>query len=141
MAPTRLFCVSVLIASAILTSCSDSEESLPDGRQVQLVENADGVTRAFILIPTQSGGLGATVSQPYQVWVENEEFAEKRLMVEAEKTEGLQLAWIDGNTLEVCYSDALIFRFLNKFDFATERSPEIRSVEVVLKKTKSLSMC
>jgi hypothetical protein len=134
-------CANLFLVLVALVGCSRSVESVPDGRQAQLVENTDGVTRAFVWIPAQSGWLGATISQSYQVWIESEKFSEKRLMVEAAKTDGLRLAWIDNDTLEVCYSDALIFMLLNKFDFVTEQSAEIRSVEVVLRKVKSLGVC
>lgn len=141
MVPTLLFRASLVLAALILVSCSNALESLPEGQQAQVIASSDKTTRAFVWIPKQSGGLGATVSQPYQVWIENEKFGQKRLMLEASKTDGLRLVWISDSILEVCYSDAQIFRFLNKFDFVVQGSHEMKSVEIILRKAASLDAC
>lgn len=141
IAPLRV-CFQIATAIAIvLMGCSSSGESPPDGQQVQSLVSPDGVTRAFVWIPKLSGGLGATVSQPYQVWLENKRFASKELVVEAYKTDGFHIAWATANTLEVCYSDARIYKFLNGVDFAIEKSPEIVSVEIVLRRVQNLRAC
>ena len=141
MISMRFCLLSATAIMAMSVGCTNSLESLPDGQQSQSTLSPDGITRAFVWVPKMSGGLGATVSQSHQVWIENTRMAGKRLMVEADKTDGLKLTWISVSTLEVCYADAQIFRFLNKFDFANEQSPEIISVEIVLRRMKTLDMC
>lgn len=132
----------VTIAIAVtMAGCSSSLESLPDGRQAQSLIGAVGITRAFVWIPTPSGGLGATISQPYQVWIENKRLDSKALVVEAYKTDGFRLAWANANTLEVCYADARIYKFLNGVDLATGDSPETVSVEIVLRRVQDLHSC
>ncbi len=139
--PLRV-CLQVAIAIAVVaTGCSSSPESPPNGQEAQSLIGPDGDTRAFVWIPTLSGGLGATVSQPYQAWLESKRFASKTLVVEAYKTDGLHIAWAAGNILEVCYADARIYKFLNGVDFAAEESPEIVSVEIVLRRVKNLHAC
>lgn len=137
----RIFRQVGLALVVVLLGCAKSEESLPEGHESQSVVSPEGLMRAFVWVPALSGGLGATVSQPYQVWVEDVQFASKRLMLEADKTDGLRISWVSGQTLEVCYSSAQIFKFLNRFDFAIEGSPTIRSIEVMLRRVEDLSEC
>ena len=139
--PLRV-CLQVAIAIAVVaTGCSSSPELRPNGQEAQSLIGPGGGTRVFVWIPTLSGGLGATVSQPYQAWLESKRFASKTLVVEAYKTDGLHIAWAAGNILEVCYADDRLYTFLKGVDFAAEESPEIVSVEIVLRRVKNLHAC
>jgi hypothetical protein len=122
-------------------SCFNSSEQLPEGLPGQSITSPDGVTRAFVWIPTLSGGLGATTSQPYQIWIENTRFAGTVLVAEAYKTDGFRLSWTSEDLLEVCYADARIYKFVSGVDFATEHSRKSKTVEVVLRRVRSLDEC
>lgn len=124
-----------------IASCGGGEK-IPDGHEAATQTAPDGLSRAFVWIPELGGGLGATVSQSYQVWFQSLQTKKRdALIFEADKTDGVRLAWKAPRELEICYSRAQIVRFHNFFVVAERDSPGIYEVEIVLKKVSQLSDC
>jgi hypothetical protein len=130
------FIVWVLV---FLTSCDGRVENLSEGREISTQTAPDGVSKAFVLLP-KLGALGATVSQPYQVWMQKDE-RHKALIFEADKTDGVRLAWKSPRELEICYGQAQITHFTNFFVVAEQEARQIYHVEIVLRKAQKLSDC
>lgn len=132
-------CIAWLAMSLI--SCGNQAEKVPDGRELVSQPAPDGRSLAFVWAP-ELGGLGATVSQPYQVWLQSEKGQkQQKLLFEADKTDGVRLAWTGPTELEICYESAQITRFQNFFVIAERDSPQIYRVEIILRKTQKLSDC
>lgn len=68
--------------------------------------------------------------------------AEKGLVFEAEKTEGVHLFWTTERRLEICYSEARIGQFRNRFvTLDTKNQRVMDEIEVILKRVSKLSKC
>lgn len=133
---------AAFLLAVVLMSCGTRNEKLPAGHEATAQTALDGISRAFVWVPQLSGGLGATVSQPYQVWLQSlQKDKAKSLILEADKTEGMHLAWKAPNRLEICYGDAQITYFRNFFVVAEEDSPSIYQVEITLKRANKLDEC
>lgn len=110
------------------------------GRQAAAVASPDKEYVAKIWLPDLDG-LGATISQPHQVWVEGKRGS--RLILEADKTDEIRLRWQSARQLEICYADAQIHRFSNRF-VDVDRSgsiTEAQTVEATLRRVKQLDEC
>lgn len=123
----------------LLVSCDDRIEELQEGRVVAVQTAPDGLSKAFVWLP-ELGGLGATISQPYQVWMQKGE-RQKTLIFVADKTDGVRLVWKAPSELEICYEQAQITHFRNLFVVAEQNLPQIYKVEIVLRKVQRLSDC
>jgi hypothetical protein len=132
-------CVSFLIL--VSAGCGNRDDKPAKGQEGLSKAAPDGASRAFVWLP-QLGGLGATVSQPYQVWIQSlRGDKDTQLVFEADKTDGVQLGWNGPTELEICYIAAQITRFRNFFVLAAENSPQIYRVEIVLRKVPKLDDC
>lgn len=133
----------VLLLLVLITQqlgCSSSPKQPPAG-QVQFdIKSPDDMTRAFVLLP-KLGGMGATVSQPHQVWLQDLISGQSALVLEADKTAGFDLQWKGKDVIAICYAAAQINEFHNTFVVANERSPRVREIEIVLNRVKRLSEC
>jgi hypothetical protein len=124
-----------------LVSCGSRADRLPTGHEAAAQLSPDGLSRAFVWVP-ELGGLGATVSQPYQVWLQSQRGEKQQTLIfEADKTDGVRLAWKSPGELEVCYGPSQIARFRNFFVVADRDSPQIYRVEVLLRRVQKLSDC
>jgi hypothetical protein len=87
-----LFLVSLVATWIAFVSIRENRvTSLPEGTEQIREISPDNSNAAFVWLPTL-GGLGATVSQPYQVWIESQRSQkEKRLVFEADKTDWILL--------------------------------------------------
>lgn len=136
--------VKPLIGSCVLSllvACGGPIGNLEDGREVAAYIAPDMRSKAFVWLP-ELGGLGATTSQPYQVWIQYLQGQERRsLIFEADKTDGVRLAWKTSNVLEICYQEAQITHFNNFFVVAAQDSPHVYRLEIVLRKVSSLAGC
>jgi hypothetical protein len=113
------------------------------GKEVTSVLSPDQVYRAKVWLP-ELGGMGATMSQPFQVWLENTKISDQsRLVFEADKTDEVRVKWNTPLELEICYNSAQIHRFSNRFVSVDRTSgmAESRVIEVVLRKVKRLNDC
>ncbi len=138
------FFAGVLTAWLYFASSQEQQGSkLEHGKEFIVKISPDGAYRAFVWLP-ELGGLGATVSQPMQVWLQGHKAgAERKLVFEADKTDGVHLTWNQTSELEICYDEAQILQFSNRY-IVVDRSngvPEERTVEVVLKRVSKLSDC
>lgn len=113
--------------------------SLMSGREKISRAAPNSSVVAFVWLPDISGSI--MVSQPYQVWIESKKPTEKRLVLEADKTDSISLAWRGSSLLEICYSDAQITQFKNRFVAIEQDFPEVREVEIVLRKVQRVSDC
>ena len=124
-----------------LTSISTREQratTQEKGKEVASLPSPDGIYQAKVWLP-ELGELGATISQPHQVWLESKKVSgESKLVFEADKTDEIRVKWNTPLELEICYSGAQISRFKNRFVSVDRTSgmAEARTVEVVLRKVK-----
>jgi hypothetical protein len=136
---TRLVWLLLMVG---VSGCSDRHARAPTGSEQLSTVAPDGSSRAFVWLPESGGYLGATVSPPYQVWLQSSRYKEdESLILAADKTTGLRLYWSGTNELVICYVKAQISRFRNFFVVAKDSSPEIYSVEVLLRKVAKLDDC
>lgn len=134
-----------LLAAAALTSlfvgCGDSSNSLTRGKEVSSAVAPDARSRAFVWYPQQSG-LGATNSQPFEVWIKYASGDDKlRRVFSAERTAGVRLKWIDPRTLEICYGPSYVLKFENFFDHGEQHSQDLYHVEILLRRVSKLTEC
>lgn len=132
---TRLIFLSLCALS--LLGCYGWPDRPSAGVAVSEKVSPNGISKAFVWAP-QQGGLGATVSQPLQVWINH---GGRGMVFEGDKSNGLRIRWLSDSTLEICYSRMQITKFRNEFVDVNEGSPEIYSIEVVLRKVESLDSC
>lgn len=134
------YCFTIWILM-VLVSCGNSTQTLTEGREFDSQTSPDGLMKAVVWLPGL-GGLGATVSQPYQVWIQKLQGGEQKVLIfEADKTDGIGIRWKTQNELEVCYAQAQIVHFRNVFVVAERDSPEIYKVEIMLRRVSKLSDC
>jgi hypothetical protein len=132
--------IGVWILSMLL-ACARHTGQLPKGRELIHQASPTNLAKAFVWMP-ELGDLGATVSQPYEVWVEGlQPVGKARMVFEADKTDGLRIRWISPTSLEICYSAAQITSFNNFYVSATEESQTVLNVDIVLRKASSLADC
>ncbi len=124
----------------LITGCDRAEE-LKKGETVEVRISPDEKVRAFVWMPKLTGELGATVSQPYQVWIEFKDDQVKKLMLEGDKTSPFKIHWINSEQLQICYSNAKIYKFRNRYAIASEHSEDIHEVEVILHRVGDLKEC
>jgi hypothetical protein len=113
------------------------------GKEVALVLSPNQLYQAKVWLP-ELDAMGATVSQPFQVWLENKvSNNHRRLVFEADKTDELRVRWDTQLGLEICYSDAQIHRFNNRFVSVDRKGgmAEARTVEIVLRRVKNIGDC
>ena len=138
----RYIGISFVVA---LVSCGDRTEKIPSGHEYATQAAPDGLNRAFAWVPELSGGLGATISQPYQVWIQSQRAgleAKKLLVFEADKTDGVRLLWMTRSRLEICYAEAQIGQFRNRFlALDTKNQRVVDEIEIVLKRVQKLTDC
>jgi hypothetical protein len=143
--------MSIVVSSAFIAGFSaawlamgfshDSQAKKPTGQPVAIVISPDKAYMARIWLPTLDG-LGATISQTHQVWLEGRS-GESRMMLVADKTDQIKLKWLAARLLEVCYSDAQISGFRNRFVDINRTDSEtlIQTVEVWLRRVERINDC
>lgn len=136
-------CGGIVFLQIFLVGCSSGTPSA--GHVVTTLISPRKTVKALIVEPKIEGGLGATLSQPYQVWMQDlrpDMEAEKMLVFEADKTNGVHLSWTTEGQLEICYSKAQIGHFRNQFLALDKKSQTVTDeIEVVLKRVRSLTDC
>ena len=65
----------------------------------------------------------------------------QQLLLKANGSDGIRLAWQSPGTLQICYGPTHIYRFNNHFDYAERESLTLYRVEVVLKRAATLHDC
>lgn len=138
------FAAGFIASWLVSISTREQRATTPEqGKEVTSVLSPDQVYRAKVWLP-ELGGMGATMSQPFQVWLENTKISDQsRLVFEADKTNEIRVKWNTPLELEICYSGAQIHRFSNRF-VSVERTSgmaEAKTVEMVLRKVKRLDDC
>lgn len=135
--------ILVLYSYITYKTCSNIKGKFRSGHELVAKLAPDGKTKAFIWLP-ELGPLGATISQPYQIWMERLDGDKSRSLVfEADKTDGVGLKWKASDELCICYVQAQITRFKN-FYVAVERKSEkikIYKVGILLKNVSNLTEC
>jgi hypothetical protein len=131
--------VCFLVAFA---GCGNDTNRLQEGTQSNSQVAPDGLGRSFIWLPKGTNTLGATNSQPYEVWVENLQGEKSQMLVlKADATDGVAIAWKGARELEICYGPSHIYYFNNLFDHADQKSRQLYRVEVHLRQVQSLLEC
>ena len=127
---------------ATIVGCEYGKEQLPKGHEVSFAVAPDGLSRASVWMPDQSGTLGATNSQPLQVWIQylkGEQWRE--LLLKIEKTDGVKVTWRTTRELEICYGPSHIYFFRNFFEYGEQHSQQLYEVEVQLKRVQAFADC
>jgi hypothetical protein len=113
------------------------------GRETFSKPSADRRLIASVFTPDIQG-LGATISQPLQVWIrDNSVQNSMRLVLSATRAPFLALRWKDNSTLEVCFEKANIDEFTNSY-FSTDRDTKKNvdvTVEIILKRVRDRVDC
>lgn len=132
----------MLVLIPTMFGCSSGTEKLPQGLETASEPSPDSLSRAFIWKPKISDFLGATTSQPYQVWIQYLG-ADKpeALLLKADSTDGIQLKWSAPGVLMVCYGSTNIYYFRNFFEYGEQHSQQLYRVEVILKRVEKLRDC
>jgi hypothetical protein len=126
----------------MMVGCGYRPEALPRGREIASETAPDGLSRAFVWIPDESSFLGATNSQPFQVWIRYLKGSQpQQVLLKAEVTDGVRLSWISQSVLEICYGSSHIYYFHNYYDYGEQHSQQLYEVEVFLKRVPKLSDC
>jgi hypothetical protein len=119
-----------------------SVERRGEGTELSSARSPDGQSKAFVWMPQSDGGLGATVSTYYQVWIQDLQHDQsEQLLLNADKTTGLRMVWSAPTELQICYVEAQISRFRNFFSVFTRDMSHVYSVEIVLRKVPRLMDC
>ena len=121
--------------------CGRDPERVQEGHIDSRAVSPDGIVEAVVMLP-KLDGFGATISQPYQVFLRSLRPGVKKELVvfEADKTDGLHIRW-RGAQLVICYSDAQILWFRNRFDTFGQDSLNVSEIEVILNKVTKLEDC
>ena len=136
----RMLCCFFLLTN--MSGCKNAAEELPKGTEVASATAPDRLSRGFVWMPEMSSILGATNSQPYQVWIQYLGDGKPRsLILKASATDGVRLSWRDIRTLEVCYGPSHISYFHNFFEYGGQSTRQLYSVEVILKRVQKLGDC
>jgi hypothetical protein len=157
---TKIFiCVICAFVIGYVTSCSvavsnnlESRDTPEKGIEIASALSPDQTFKAIVWLPTLEGGLGATVSQPYQVWLEvvrkkRDGKTKSSLVFSADKSSPMHIRWISKSELEICYVEAQIFHFYNLFNdiVGLPSNDETNRIttkgEVVLRKVKRIDDC
>ena len=130
-----------VVAALSATGCSSNVDAPRDGENIGVVRSPDQNFEAVI----RKVDIDSTimVAQWYQVLIrslviEPQEF---KVMLSADKTEGLHLRWNESGQLEVCYGPAQIGSFRNTFVAYSREPIRLETAEIVLRRTKSLADC
>lgn len=116
----RLF-LSLCLATLIASCSGHSESTLPNGAEVSSKTAPDGRSRAFVWAPKTSDVLGATNSQPLQVWLQyGKDSAQPSLVLKVDATDGVAISWKGSNELDICFGPTHVYFFNNLFDRADE---------------------
>ena len=138
--------IGFMMLTAALVSCGGTSGEPAKGRQLDSATAPDGEGRAFVWLPELGGFLGATQSQPFEVWIQYLKSRKPQSLVfKAIHTAGVRLKWVDARTLEICYGVSHISYMRNYFDYAEEdwqqHGKSMYSVEVLLKRVPQLADC
>lgn len=129
-------------ATPTMFGCGYATENLPKGREISSEQSPDGFSRAFIWEPKTSGFLGATTSQPYQVWIQYLGASKpEAMLLKADSTDGVRLKWSAPRVLVICYGPTNIYYLRNIFDYGEQNSQQLYRVEVILKRVEKLRDC
>ena len=136
----KLVAAALIVNTLALVACSHDAE-VRDGRDLVVKDSLDGRFRAQLREMNIDGSV--MVSQPYQVVPTSlvHRNLKPTVMLMADKTAPMELAWEPPATLFVCYYDAQIFDFRNTFVSATEGDPRLYQAEVVLRKLGESDRC
>lgn len=143
LTPGMSFCAGLLAMWLYASFLRSENNSKPpaNAEKISEVPSPDGRFFATVVAPNL-GALGATISQPYQLWLTSGD-GESRLIIEADKASGLKAIWRSPVQLEVCYADAQILQFRNRF-FSISRSgalPTGTTLEITLRRASRWSDC
>jgi hypothetical protein len=142
MKAIELIIAFALSMGTLLSACSSSYERLGDGVEQASESAPDGLSRAFVWAPKSSGTLGATSSQPYQVWIQFAKFDKPQaLILKVAETDGVVVKWAGPRVLEICYGPSHIYYFNNIFDQADQVTRQLYRVEIQLRRVQSKSEC
>lgn len=100
------------------------------------------VEAVLVAIDLGEGGLGATISQSYQVYLRSKRpgVNETLVVLAAQRTDGFRLRW-SGQKLFICYAEAHIFRINNRFYVSGADHEALDDVEIILQRVNNLKEC
>ena len=132
---------AVIVSMLALAACSHGSDEVRDGRDLVIKDSPDGRFRAQLREVNIDGSI--MVSQPYQVVLTSLVHGSLKPMVilVADNTPPLELAWEPPATLLVCYSEAHIYGFRNVFESAVQGDTNLYRADVVLRKVGASGPC
>jgi uncharacterized lipoprotein NlpE involved in copper resistance len=137
-----IFKITLIALSISLLGCHNQGDEPRPGKDLKSLVSSDQRFKATLRETNIDGSIG--VSQPYELIIESliPNQPAQEVMLVADRTSGLNIAWLSTGALEVCYEqEAHIRRFNNKFIVATEDNPTISEVEITLLRRPSLAGC
>ncbi len=134
--------VTIIALSVLLFGCQHQSDEPRQGKDVASLKSKDLRFKATIRETNIDGSIG--VSQPYELILESliPNQSSKKVMLVADKTEGLSINWLASGLLEVCYGYGTNIRqFQNIFVVVTRDDLTISEVEILLLRRQSLTDC
>lgn len=126
-----------------VVGCGPDRDAVREGPVVDKSVSPDGMVEAVVVAPDLGGAmLGATVSQPYQVYLRSLRpgITATEVILNAQRTDGLRVRWAD-QKLTICYADAQILHFKNSFDVYENGRKRLDLIEILLKRIERLDEC
>lgn len=97
-----------------------------------------------LVLQTDMGdvGFGATLSQPYQVYLRpvDPSLEGEKVVLGFTRSNGARIRW-EKDRLIICYDEAAITTFYNKYDLGGTDRKIVESVEVVLERREKIDQC
>lgn len=127
-----------------LMGCGRNLDVVREGKVIESKISPNGMVEAVVsAVDNGDGGLGATMSQAYQVYLRTKRPGLKDIQVvlAAQRTEGFRLHWAMDSRLIVCHATAHIFRIDNRFYVSGKDHVASDDVEVVLRRVEKLEEC
>jgi hypothetical protein len=139
----RLWLKRSLLGTLVsICACSPDPSKFRAGKDLVKLDSPDGQVEAVLRAVDISGT--DMVSQPYQValFYLKDAAVEPHMVLLADRTNGLMLKWVGPRLLRICYDDAEILDFNNRFvPFDSSTQMVYPDIEVVLSKTKDRRVC
>lgn len=131
-------------ALACLSGCDMTLDEVQDGRLVESKVSPNDMVQAVVSAVNMPGpSYGATMTQPYQVYLRSRRGNNHapRVILAAQRTQGMRVRWASSEMLFICYVDGHIFEFKNRFAVDRKNQPPLDPVEIVLRRVEKLDQC
>ena len=132
------------LALCCLSGCDRTLDEVREGTVLQQLHAPNGMMEAYVSkVKTGERGYSGTSARPFQVFINNYRSSSVHgaVVLAAQRTDGLRVGWVDDHRLIICYADADIFYFKNRYAFARKNEPPLDTVEIILRRVNNLEQC